>query len=170
MLNKTIECALATLTLTIAILAASGADAAPVIRQGAASAAIASSVEVPAGADLIYISGQLPPVVDTTAPAGTQAAYGDAQTQASNIFKQIRDILKAKGLGLGDVVMMRVYMIGDPGNGGKMDFNGMMAAYRQFFGAPDQPNKPARSTVQVSALAAPGPSMEIEVTAARPRP
>ena len=45
---------------------------------------------------------------------------------------------------------------------------GMMAGYKQFFGTPDQPNKPARSTVQVAGLAAPGPSMEIEVTAARP--
>jgi enamine deaminase RidA (YjgF/YER057c/UK114 family) len=64
--------------------------------------------------------------------------------------------------------MMRIYMVSDPTKDGHMDFAGMMAGYKQFFGTPDQPNKPARSTVQVAGLAAPGPSMEIEVTAARP--
>jgi enamine deaminase RidA (YjgF/YER057c/UK114 family) len=84
------------------------------------------------------------------------------------VFKKIRDLLADKKLGLGDIVMMRIYMVGDPAKGGRMDFEGMMAGYRQFFGAPDQPNKPARSTVQVAALAAPGAAMEIEVEAVRP--
>jgi enamine deaminase RidA (YjgF/YER057c/UK114 family) len=55
---------------------------------------------------------------------------------------------------MGDVVMMHVYMVGDPTNGGKLDFAAMNAASSQFFGKKDQPNKPARSTVQVAALAA----------------
>jgi mono/diheme cytochrome c family protein len=51
--------------------------------------------------------------------------------------------------------------------GGKLDFAGMNAAYAKFFGTPDQPNKPARSTFQVAALVAAGALVEIEVQAAR---
>lgn len=150
-------------------LAAANAASAQVVRTGAPTAAIAASVEVPAGADTIYLSGQLPPVVDPKAPPGTPAAYGDTTAQAVNTFKKIKDLLAEKQLGLGDIVMMRIYMVGDPAKGGRMDFEGMMAGYRQFFGTPEQPNKPARSTVQVAALAAPGAAMEIEVEAVRPR-
>jgi enamine deaminase RidA (YjgF/YER057c/UK114 family) len=50
-----------------------------------------------------------------------------------------------------------------------MDFAGFMAGYTKFFGTPDQPNKPARSAVQVAALVAPGALVEIEVIAAKPR-
>jgi enamine deaminase RidA (YjgF/YER057c/UK114 family) len=63
---------------------------------------------------------------------------------------------------------MRISLVGDPAKGGRMDFAGMMEAYNQFFGTPAQPNKPARITVQVAALAAPGMLAEIEVQAAKP--
>jgi enamine deaminase RidA (YjgF/YER057c/UK114 family) len=43
----------------------------------------------------------------------------------------------------------------------------MMAAYSRFFGTKEQPNKPARSTVQVAALVAPWALVEIEVIAAK---
>ena len=55
----------------------------------------------------------------------------------------------------------------DPAKGNTMDFAGMMAPYTQFFGTPAQPNKPARSTVQVAALVARGALVEIDVVAAR---
>ena len=64
--------------------------------------------------------------------------------------------------------MMRVFLVGDPAMAGKMDFAGMMAAYSQFFGTTDQPNKPARTTVQVAGLASPGALVEIEAQAVRP--
>jgi enamine deaminase RidA (YjgF/YER057c/UK114 family) len=63
--------------------------------------------------------------------------------------------------------MMHVFMAGDPSNGGKLDFAGMMKSYNKFFGTPDQPNKPARSAMQVAALAAPWALVEIEVIAVR---
>ena len=47
-----------------------------------------------------------------------------------------------------------------------MDFAGMMRGYRALFGTPAQPNKPARSTMQVAGLVDPGWLVEIEVTAA----
>ena len=68
---------------------------------------------------------------------------------------------------MGDVVMMRVYMASDPDMGNKLDFAGMNAAYAKFFGTPEQPNKPARSTFQVAALVAQGALLEVEVQAAR---
>ena len=158
------------LTACLVVSATAAQAAAPsVVRTGAPEAPIAATVEVPGGSDLIYLSGMLPPVADPNAPPGTPAAYGDTTTQTVNLFKHMQAALAEKGLTLGDVVMMRIYMVGDPAKDGHMDFAGMMAGYKQFFGTPDQPNKPARSTVQVAGLAAPGPSMEIEVTAARPR-
>ena len=80
---------------------------------------------------------------------------------------KIEATLKSEGLTMGDVVMMHVYMAGDPAKGGKLDFPGMMAAYSRFFGTKEQPNKPARSTVQVAALVAPWALVEIEVIAVK---
>ena len=153
------------LAMSLAIFIAPMAMAAPAIHAGPPASPIAASVEVPAGADMIFLSGVLPPVVDKTATGS--AAYGDTTTQTVNALKIIKDRLAEKGLGLGDVVMMRIYMVGDPARNGRMDFEGMMVGYKQVFGTPEQPNKPARSTVQVVALALPGPAMEIEVEAVR---
>jgi len=68
---------------------------------------------------------------------------------------------------MGDIVMMRVYMAGDPAMQNKADTGAMNAAYNKYFGTPEQPNKPARATVQVAALVAAGALLEVEVQAAR---
>jgi enamine deaminase RidA (YjgF/YER057c/UK114 family) len=81
---------------------------------------------------------------------------------------KIQAALKTEGLTMGDVVMMHVYLAGDPAKGSKLDFAGMMASYTKFFGTKDQPNKPARSAMQVAALAAPWALVEIEVIAVKP--
>jgi enamine deaminase RidA (YjgF/YER057c/UK114 family) len=65
------------------------------------------------------------------------------------IIKDIQKLLESQKLTLADVVMMRVYLGGDPAKGGKGDFGGMMVGYSQFFGTKEQLNKPARTTVQV---------------------
>jgi enamine deaminase RidA (YjgF/YER057c/UK114 family) len=70
-------------------------------------------------------------------------------------------------MGLGDIVMMRVFLVAPPGQA-RMDFAGMMTAYREFFGTAAQPAKPARSTLQAAGLVDPGWLVEIEATAARP--
>ena len=44
----------------------------------------------------------------------------------------------------------------DPAKGGRMDFEGFMQGYTQFFGTPAQPHLPVRSAMQVAALANPG--------------
>ena len=123
------------------------------------SSGIASAVWA---GDTLYVSGQL-------ASPASQGVWGDTKTQAASALSKIEALLKEQGLGMGDVVMMHVYLVGDPSNGGKMDFVGLNAAYGQFFGTKDQPNKPARTTVQVAALAQRGPLVEIEVIAVRPK-
>src|SRR5215208_3211507 len=116
--------------------------------------------------DTLYLSGQLPsPSKPADRAAGTPAVWGTTTEQADSAFRKIQDLLKAQGLGMGDVVMMRVYMVAAPD--GKLDFAGMNAAYNKYFGTPDQPNKPARSTVQVAALVTAGALLEVEVQAAR---
>jgi enamine deaminase RidA (YjgF/YER057c/UK114 family) len=116
--------------------------------------------------DTLYLSGQLPsPNKPADRAAGTPAVWGNATEQADSAFKKIEELLKQQGLGLGDIVMMRVYMVAGPD--GKLDFQGMNAAYNKYFGTTTQPNKPARSTVQVAALVTPGALMEVEVQAAR---
>ena len=123
------------------------------------SSGIASAVWA---GDTLYVSGQL-------ASPASQGVWGDTKTQAASALSKIEALLKEQGLGMGDVVMMHVYLVGDPSNGGKMDFAGLNAAYGQFFGTKDQPNRPARTTVQVAALAQQGPLVEIEVIAVRPK-
>ena len=114
--------------------------------------------------DMFYLSGQLP---TADREKGVPAVYGNTQSQADSTFTKIQALLKEQGLGMGDIVMMRVYMAADPAMENKLDFAGMNAAYAKYFGTPEQPNKPARSTVQVAALVAAGALVEIEVQAAR---
>ena len=144
----------------------SDASAQTVRRIQPAGAAIAVAVW---HGDTLYVSGQIPDAVTPAdAAKGTPAVYGsDTRSQSESVFRKIERILKEQGLGMGDVVKMTVFLTADPAAGNKMDFAGMMAAYTKFFGTPEQPNKPARSTVQVAALAAAGALVEIEVIAVR---
>ncbi len=128
---------------------------------------ISAAVIVPPDYDTIYVSGNIPKVADPKAPKGSVQSYGDTKTQTISVLQQIEATLKGQNLSMGDVVMMHVYLAGDPGKGGKMDFAGMMEGYKQFFGTAEQPNKPARSAMQVAGLAAPGALVEIEVIAVR---
>jgi enamine deaminase RidA (YjgF/YER057c/UK114 family) len=131
---------------------------------------ISAAVTVRTGTDLVFLSGALPPVVNKDAPKGSTAAFGgDTAAQADGALGALKVTLGRLGLGFGDVVKMNVFLVGDPANGGRMDFAGLMKAYTKYFGTADQPNLPARSAVQVAGLAAPGALVEIEVIAAKPR-
>lgn len=129
---------------------------------------IAAAVEVPAGKTMVYLSGKVPSVADEKAEKNSVAAYGDTETQTLDVLKAIGEQLEGLGLGMGDIVRMQVFLVGDPGKDGKMDFGGFMKGYSKYFGTAEQPNLPARSTMQVAALANPGFLVEIEVTAVRP--
>lgn len=114
----------------------------------------------------LYLSGQLPsPTKPADRAAGTPAVWGNTNEQADSAFRKIQDLLKEQGLTMGDVVMMRVYMVAAPD--GKLDFQGMNSAFNKYFGTKEQPNKPARSTVQVAALVSQGALLEVEVQAVR---
>ena len=151
--------------LITATACAAPATAQSVTRLQPEGSRIASGVWV---GDTLYMSGQLPTPVTPADPAkGTPAVYGNTQAQSENTFLKIQSLLKEQGLSMGDVVMMRVYMAADPAMDNRLDFAGMNAAFAKFFGTPEQPNKPARSTVQVAALVAAGALVEIEVQAVR---
>ena len=141
------------------------ASAEPPKRVGPDASPISTSVSVPPGGRLVYVSGTVPDVVDANAPEGSVARYGDTEAQTRSVLKKVEAALVAQGLGLADVVMMRVFLVAPPGQ--RMDFAGMMKAYRDHFGTAKQPNKPARSTMQVAGLVDPGWLVEIEVTAAK---
>jgi enamine deaminase RidA (YjgF/YER057c/UK114 family) len=154
-------------SLALLFVLASGAAPAQTVRHvGPAEAPIAAATDIPAGARTVYLSGNVPDVADPAAPAGSVARYGDTAAQTRSILAKIEKQLAGLGLGMGDVVMMRVFLVAPPGQA-RMDFAGMMKAYSEKFGTVAQPNKPARSTMQVAALVDPGWLVEIEVTAAR---
>ena len=164
---------IAALALPAALFAAASAHAAPPAAAERTylkpDAPIASTVSVLPGAQIVYISGTLPPVVDPAAPKGSTASFGGGtEFQTTAVLNRMQATLARLGLGLSDIVMMRVYLVGDPAKGGVMDFEGMNAAYKRLFGTADQPNRPSRATVQVMGLATPGALVEIEATAARP--
>jgi len=130
---------------------------------------ISAAVTVRAGLDTVYVSGALPTATNKDAPKGTPPVYGDMQAQTVSVLTSIKGTLAKLGLGMGDVVKMTVFLVADPAYDNKLNFPGLMAGYSQFFGTKDQPNKPARSAVQVAALVAPGALLEVEVIAAKPR-
>lgn len=129
---------------------------------------ISAAVEVPAGKSIVFLSGTVPPVVDTKAPKDSLAAYGDTKTQTIGALTAIQKQLQSMHMDMGDIVAMHAFLVGDEAHGGHMDFAGFMAGYTQFFGTKAQPKLPARSAIQVAALANPGFRVEIEVTAVRP--
>jgi enamine deaminase RidA (YjgF/YER057c/UK114 family) len=153
--------------LLLAALVAAPAAAQEVQRRGAPDAPISASVELPQWSRLVYVSGTVPDPVDANAPPGSAQRYGDTATQTRSVIRKIEAQLRQHDLSLRDVVMMRVFLVAPPGQA-RMDFAGMMTAYREFFGTEAQPMRPARSTMQVAGLVDPGWLVEIEVTAATP--
>jgi enamine deaminase RidA (YjgF/YER057c/UK114 family) len=129
---------------------------------------ISAAVTVRGDLDTVYVSGALPAATNKDAPKGTPPVYGDMQAQTVSVLNSIKGTLARLGLGMGDIVKMTVFMVADPANDNKLNFTGLMAGYSQFFGTKDQPNKPARSAVQVAALVSPGALLEIEVIAVKP--
>lgn len=129
---------------------------------------VALAIEIPANATLVNFSGAVPSVIHADEDKTSVAAYGDTQAQTVNVLQGIEQSLKSLGMDMRDVVKMQVYLVGDPGKQGNMDFAGFMKGYTRFFGTAQQPLLPTRSVFQVAGLANPGYLVEIEVTAVRP--
>jgi len=144
--------------LTLTLLATTCcAQAEDVVRLGGGNpkSPIAQAVTVPEGYKTYYISGT---------PGGPS---GDTHAQTVSSLAKIKDTLTALGLTFGDVVKATVFLVGDPAKDGEIDFPAMNQAWSEQFGTPQQPNKPARSTIKVAGLAGKGALVEIEMIAVK---
>jgi len=100
---------------------------------------ISQAVEVKAGTTLVFHSGTVPGAANSEAERFSREFWGDTKTQAISVFNRIEGSLKDKGLGMGDVIKMTVFLVGVPENNGRMDFSGFMEAYTQYFGTKNNP-------------------------------
>jgi enamine deaminase RidA (YjgF/YER057c/UK114 family) len=126
------------------------------------TAVIASTATIPAEMKLIYLSGSTASPVDPAKPD----EFGDTRAQTLSILTKMKATLEGMGLGMGDIVKMNVFLVA-PTPGGRMDSAAMNEVFKTFFGTPEQPNKPTRTTVQVAALGRPTTLVEIEAIAAK---
>jgi 2-iminobutanoate/2-iminopropanoate deaminase len=102
--------------------------------------------------DFIFVSGQGP--ID---PVTNELKVGDVASETRATLENIRNILKAAGADLADVVKCGVFLTDI------RDFAGMNQVYSQFFGD----IRPARTTVQ-AVLPAHGSKVEIDCVAYKP--
>jgi len=135
---------------------------------GNPSAPISSAVVVPANRKYYWSSGVVSPVLDPDAPAGAREKHGDTKSQAIGILNRLKDSLATEGLTFKDVTYLRVYVAPDKFNHHQIDFQGWFDAYAQFFGTPDNPTKPSRSTLGVASLVSTDKLIEIELVAVYP--
>lgn len=160
----------ASATLALAAIAAP-THAHDIIRHAGPNLPVATSVLVPAGVDLVFVSGVLPDAADPSAPAGSPQRFGDTATQARSVLGKVAEELKSYGLTMADVVKMNAYLVGDPRKNGDVDYQGLMQAYMGLYGIRVlEKHLPARTTVQVAGLPVPGVLVAVEVTAARHPP
>ncbi len=98
----------------------------------------------------VYVSGQIP--ID---PATGKFVSDDVREQTRQVLTNVKHILEAAGMTMGNVVQATVYLADIA------DFTAMNEVYAEFFAEP----YPARAAVQVAALPR-GARVEIGVTAA----
>lgn len=126
------------------------------------AAVISSTTTVPAGMTTVYISGTTPSPADPAKPE----ELGDTRAQTVSILTKMKAQLESMGMGMGDIVKLTVFLVA-PTPGGRMDSAAMNDVFKTFFGTAEQPNKPARSTIQIAALGRPTMYVEIEAVAAK---
>lgn len=157
-MSRSLNCiSFAMIGLLASTAAGFAGDGAVLHRQENAASPFASSVYVPPGYGTYFISG-------------IPGRSGDTPAQTSAVLDQLKKQLATLGMTFGDVVQARIFLVGDPAKGGKMDFAGMNSAWFKEFGTAEQPNKPARATVQVSGLAEGTALVEIEMVAVKKAP
>jgi 2-iminobutanoate/2-iminopropanoate deaminase len=100
--------------------------------------------------NLVFVSGQCP-----TDPTTGKLVRGGIGEQTRQVMENIGAILEAAGSSFDRAVKATVFITDIK------DFAGMNAVYRTFF----TKDPPARSTVEVSALALKGAKVEIEMVA-----
>jgi 2-iminobutanoate/2-iminopropanoate deaminase len=100
--------------------------------------------------NLVFVSGQ--GAVD---PATGELVGQDVETQTAQVLKNIASILEQAGSSMEHVLRCGVFLTDIA------EFSRMNAVYAKMFGD----NRPARTTVQVSALPRPGLKVEIDAVA-----
>ena len=124
---------------------------------------ISTTATVPPGSTLYFIPGTTPAPLDPADPE----EMGDTRQQTISVLERIKGHLATLGLGMGDIVKMTVFLVGVPERNGRMDSPAMNEVFRTYFGTPEQPNTPTRSTIQIAALGRPKMYVEIEAIAAK---
>ena len=110
------------------------------------------ALAVPAGAALVFCSGQI-----ALSPQTGQLIKGDVVAQAEQVMRNLEAVLKAAGCGFSHVVKTTIFLAN------LADFAAVNEVYGRHF--PSAP--PARSTVQAAGLPR-GALVEIEAIAQRP--
>ena len=105
---------------------------------------------VPAGAELVFVAGQVGMRADGSVPT-------EFAEQVEVTFQNLRACLAAHGLGVEAVVKLGVFVL--PGQ----DIAALRAARERHFGA----HRPTSTTVYVPALASPAFLVEVEAIAAK---
>jgi enamine deaminase RidA (YjgF/YER057c/UK114 family) len=116
----------------------------------------AHAVEVPAGARMLFLSGQLGVGPDDAAPEGAEA-------QTRLCLANIAAILEAAGMGLADIVRLNAYVSGREHLPGYMKARDAVLA--EALGGAEPP---ASTLMIVGGFARPEFVVEIEAVAARP--
>jgi 2-iminobutanoate/2-iminopropanoate deaminase len=112
--------------------------------------AYSHSAVVPAGAELIFISGQVGVRPDGSLPSSISA-------QADQVFANIGSLLAAHGLDASALVKLTMFLVAG------QDIQVVRAARTRFLGA----HKPASTAVFVSQLVDPAWHLEVEGFAAK---
>ena len=99
---------------------------------------------------LVFVSGQ-----GANDPATGKLAGTDVETQTEQCLRNVQAILQAAGSDLRHVLRCGVFLLD------MSEFQKMNGVYARVFGE----HRPARTTVQVTALPAPGLKVEIDAVA-----
>lgn len=110
------------------------------------------AIAVPAGATLLFCSGQI-----ALSPQTGQLIQGDVVAQTEQVMRNLAAVLKAGGCDFSHVIKTTIFLanLGD------------FAAVNEVYGRHFKSAPPARSTIQAAGLPR-GALVEIEVTAERP--
>jgi enamine deaminase RidA (YjgF/YER057c/UK114 family) len=136
-----------------------------IVRYDRPDASILRGVYIPKGKEYFYTSGLVAPIKDESAPVGSIERYGNTYEQSIGTLKRIKETISEAGFTLEDVFFLRVYLA--PDKEGNIDWNAWFKAYGEYFNNEENPNKVARSTIAVYALANPDLLIEIEAVAAK---
>ncbi len=132
------------LLLGTALFSAGLVNAEEIRRTERPGSPLSNLVRVPAGYDYVFISGT------TAGSGGTPIPVGaDTKAQVSIIYEKFKTWLAGEGMTMGDIVMLRVFLVPDP-NTGRVDTRGANEAYAMFFGSAEQPVLPSRITLPTS--------------------